>query len=265
MRLLYHLGGADFGLTEPLAHTNRPLYAIISHTWGLDSEEVTFQDIVNGTGKDKAGYEKLRFCSSQARRDGLIYFWIDTCYINKSNAVELSEAINSMFECYRNAIRCYVYLSDVPGTHGDWKLAFRASRWFTRGWTLQELLAPASVRFFALDHTLLGEKTYLQKDLSEITGIAISAFCGTKPLAQFDVEERFMWAKDRQTSREEDWAYCLLGIFGVFIPLIYGEGKRNAVRRLRKEINDILEDVITPTYQQSKPLLLSTLSSLTPF
>jgi hypothetical protein len=121
-------------------------YAILSHTWGADNAEVTFRDLMDGTGKSKAGYEKIRFCGEQARRDGVQYFWVDTCCIDKWNNTELAEAINSMFHWYRNADKCYVYLSDVlrPAFDTDdksyplpWESTFRKSRWFTRGWTLQ--------------------------------------------------------------------------------------------------------------------------------
>jgi hypothetical protein len=226
-----------------------PSYAILSHIWRPNfEEEVTFKDLVDGTGKDKPGYDKIRFCANQVERDGLRYFWVDTCCIDQSNNNELSEAINSMFRWYRAAIRCYVYLSDLSTTdlpqNDDeselpWEPAFRASRWFTRGWTLQELLAPESVEFFTREGKRLGDKRSLEKQIHEVTQIAIPALRGM-PLSQFEVNERFKWAETRQTTREEDWAYCLLGIFNVFMPLIYGEGRKNAIRRLRKEINDAL-------------------------
>lgn len=149
-----------------------------------------------------------------------------------------------MFRWYRDAARCYVYLSNISITdHGQnrdqllWEPAFRESRWFSRGWTLQELLAPVSVEFYTREHQRLGDKRSLEKQIHEITGISIPALRGT-PLSQFEVDERMGWAKMRQTTREEDWAYCLLGIFGVFMPLIYGEGRENAIRRLRKEIEE---------------------------
>jgi hypothetical protein len=153
-----------------------------------------------------------------------------------------------MFRWYRDAARCYVYLSDLLASDYDkdsqrcelaWDSAFRASRWFTRGWTLQELLAPALVEFLK-DCRRLGDKRSLERQVHEITGIAIPALQGTA-ISQFDVEEKFKWAERRQTTREEDWAYCLLGIFGVFMPLLYGEGKTNAVRRLRKEISNAID------------------------
>ncbi|KAI0434035.1 WD40-repeat-containing domain protein [Xylaria sp. FL1042] len=260
MRLLERGCDGEFGLTKDLVGDKVPRYAILSHTWGPDTDEVTFEDLACRAGKNKPGYHKIRFCADQAQSDGLLYFWIDTCCINKANNAELAEAINSMFRWYRDAARCYVYLSDVLTTtyeqsgrpsNPPWQSAFRASRWFTRGWTLQELLAPKSVQFFARDGTLLGDKTSLLQLIHEITGVAVPALRG-EPLVRFDVEERFKWAKRRQTTREEDWAYSLLGIFDIFIPPIYGEGKANAVRRLRKEISDALYREDTPGHQQEQ-------------
>ena len=221
-----------------------PPYAILSHTWGSDSEEVTFKDIADRTGSDKAGYQKLRFCENQAKAHGLRHFWVDTCCIDKSNEKELTTAINSMFRWYQNAARCYVYLSDVSVRtqdglvpHIEWESSFRISRWFTRGWTLQELLAPKIVEFYSRDHVLLGDRTSLERQIHEITEIAIEALRG-RHLQDFNVQERFKWCEKRQTTKGEDMAYCLLGIFDVFMPLIYAEGQTNAMRRLRREIKD---------------------------
>ncbi|KAK6605156.1 Vegetative incompatibility protein HET-E-1-like protein 15 [Botrytis cinerea] len=200
---------------------SNPPYAILSHTWGPNDEEVTFEDIVNGTGKVKPGYEKIRFCGEQAKQDGLLYFWIDTCCINKSNNAELSRSINSMFRWYRNAARCYVYLSDVSGysVSGNhkciprlWESDFRKSKWFTRGWTLQELLAPVSIEFFSRERGRLGDKSSLITQISEITNIPRTALEGY-PLSQFSVEERLQWIQHRQTTLEEDKAYSLLDEF----------------------------------------------------
>ena len=158
MRLLLHSNTGEFSLTTDLVGDDTiPPYAILSHTW-KEGEEATFKDLMDGTGKSKTGYDKIRFCGQQAKRDGLQHFWVDTCCIDKSNHVELQEAINSMFRWYQKAAKCYVYLSDVSITKRrandecfeyTWEPAFRESRWFTRGWTLQELLAPRSVEFFS--------------------------------------------------------------------------------------------------------------------
>ena len=211
----------------------------------MGNEEVTFKDIIKGTGKSKAGYTKIRFCGKQAAKNGLPYFWVDTCCINKSSSAELTEAINSMFRLYQDAAKCYVYLSDVSdsGSVGKdhssrrWKPTFRKSRWFTRGWTLQELIAPASVEFFSKEETRLGDKQSLEQTLHEITGITIQAL-RERPLSYFSVNERMSWAAKRQTKREEDAAYSLLGIFNIHMPLIYGEGRQKALDRLHKEIKD---------------------------
>ncbi len=149
---------------------NIPRYAILSHTWG--PEEVAVEEMVNGTGPNKRGYDKIRFCGEQASRDGLSYFWVDTCCIDKSSIAELSRAINSMFYWYRNAARCYVYLGDVSVSAGSppWESSFRNSRWFTRGWTLQELLAPALVEFFSNEGKPLGNKSSLEQHIHDASG-----------------------------------------------------------------------------------------------
>ena len=242
MRLLELKDNGEFSLTRDIVNNKRP-YAILSHTWGDDDEEVNFKDMTEGFGKTKAGYKKILFCGEQAARDGLQYCWVDTCCIDKSNNTEFSEAINSMFRWYRNAAKCYVYLSDVLTNDHDqvdpslqsWQLAFRESRWFTRGWTLQELIAPPSVEFFGSNGKRLGNKKSLERQLHEITGIAVLALQGTA-LSAFSVDERMSWAENRETKREEDKAYSLLGIFDIYMPLIYGEGAKNAFSRLREEL-----------------------------
>jgi hypothetical protein len=241
MRLLQVDENGEFSVTDDLIN-NIPPYAILSHTWGEDHEEVSFKDLTIGPRKTKPGYRKLRFCAQQAAHDGLQYIWADTCCVDKSNNTELSEAIHSMFRWYRNAAKCYVYLSDVSMNDHDqikqslWELAFQRSRWFTRGWTLQELIAPGSVEFFCSKGKRLGDKKSLEPLLHKITGIAVQALQGTS-LLEFSVEERMSWAENRRTKREEDKAYSLLGIFDIHMPLIYGEGGTNAFRRLREEID----------------------------
>ncbi|TVY37028.1 Vegetative incompatibility protein HET-E-1 [Lachnellula subtilissima] len=249
MRLLEYKNDREFSLID-FGVEIPDSYAILSHTWGADNEEVTFRDLMDGTGKSKAGYDKIRFCGEQARRDGLKYFWVDTCCIDKSNHSELSEAINSMYRWYQNAAKCYVYLSDVSTNDQNqvdpslqsWQSAFRDSRWFTRGWTLQELIAPRSVEFFCSNGKRLGDKKSLERQLHNITGIAALALQGTTPL-MFSVEERMSWAKHRQTQREEDRAYSLLGIFDIQMPLIYGEGAEKAFNRLHRELQQELYEL----------------------
>jgi hypothetical protein len=244
MRLLERDNDGEFSLTKDFGD-DVPRYAILSHTWGADIEEVTFRDMIDDTGKSKAGYDKIRFCGERAIDDGLQYFWIDTCCIDKSNSVELQEAIASMFRWYQQATKCYVYLSDVSTAKQEaseqffeltWESTLRASRWFTRGWTLQELLAPATVRFFSKGWEQLGDKKSLERTIYEITGIPVRALQGS-PLSNFSVTERLLWAAKRETTREEDKAYSLLGIFNIQIPVLYGEGRENAFKRLREEID----------------------------
>jgi hypothetical protein len=144
-----------------------------------------------------------------------------------------------MYRWYGAADKCYVYLSDVSVDfqhRSSWDEAFRLSRWFQRGWTLQELLAPSSVQFFSQNEQSLGDKATLEAQISQITGITPQAL-QRKRMFEFTVEERMSWVADRQTAKDEDKVYSLLGIFEVHMPLIYGEGQRNAFRRLREEID----------------------------
>ena len=241
MRLLKRKSDDDFELVT-FDTDDLPSYAILSHTW--DDGEVTYDELVAGTGKNKAGYVKIRFCEERAAEDGLQYFWVDTCCINKSIRQELDTAINSMFRWYHRAKKCYVYLSDVqiPEEVMDvqsfritWEDAFRRSRWFTRGWTLQELLAPPMVEFFSKGSKRLGSKISLELEIHEITKVPIGALRG-QHLSEFSVPERMSWAANRKTTYKEDRVYCLLGIFSVFLPLIYGEGEEYAAQRLKEEI-----------------------------
>jgi hypothetical protein len=240
MRLLERTENGELSLTKDLID-NIPPYAILSHTWGGDDDEVVFEDFVKGSvlsssAHSKAGYRKIQFCGEQASRDGLQHFWVDTCCINKPNNTELSEAIISMFRWYRNAAKCYVYLGDVSTNSRRWKPEFRKSRWFTRGWTLQELIAPSIVEFFSKEGELLCSKKSLEQQLHEITGVAIQALQGNS-LSVFSVQERLSWAEFRETKREEDKAYSLLGMFNVQIGPLYGEGVESAFRRLREAID----------------------------
>ncbi|KAH5983399.1 hypothetical protein HBI84_247440 [Parastagonospora nodorum] len=251
MRLLHFDQSGRLCLTKDLSEDELSSYpyAILSHTWGTDDEEMTFTDLTQGTRHTEVKYEKLRFCGKQAAHDGLHYFWVDTCCIDKSSSAELSKAITSMFRWYGGAVKCYVYLTDVSTrsiestyeSAPSWEPAFRSSRWFKRGWTLQELLAPRSVEFFDSEGTRLGDKKSLEQMLHDITKIPPRALCND-PLEEFSVEERMSWAQDRETKHSEDKAYSLLGVFDVSMPLIYGEGEDKALDRLQREIQR--EDII---------------------
>jgi hypothetical protein len=244
MRLLKYEGDGQLTMMS-FAGNAVPPYAILSHTWGADTEEVTFADLREGGGKDKPGYKKISFCGQQAQQDSLQYFWVDTCCINKSDKAELSLAIRSMFGWYRNATKCYAYLPDVSVGKGTlssmlseftWEPAFRLSRWFTRGWTLQELLAPRIVEFFSEDWENLGNKGSLKLLIHTMTSISLEALDGA-PLSKFSVNERLRWKEGRVTTREEDGAYSLQGILDVELAPVYGEGAAGAFRRLMDEID----------------------------
>jgi len=201
-----------------------PPYAILSHRWGSDEEEVTFQDWRNDHAKISArtGYVKiLRACEEAKSRD-LEYLWVDTNCIDKSSSAELSEAINSMYYYYEQAEICLAYLQDVddatPPTNPDSPdfntSQFCQSAWFTRGWTLQELLAPQSLVFFTSSWVHIGEKSLLKRAISKITGIPERHVSG-RNLHEAPISCRMSWVSNRVTTRLEDIAYCMLGIFGV--------------------------------------------------
>lgn len=272
-----------------------PPYAILSHTWGAD--EVLYSHICEA-GYKPGSSAKVDGCCTQAARDGLDYVWIDTCCIDKSSSAALSEAINSMFAWYRDSVVCYAFLADVPddgnGTGGGGHeggrargksgsddnganddtssddgfkgygpdSAFAKSRWFTRGWTLQELLAPDNVVFFSASWSVIGSKIRPDpaitgrllpnpstgqmareiRALPTITGIPGDCFNVSWPdFRTASVAQKMSWAAGRKTTRREDRAYSLLGIFGVNMPMLYGEGD-NAFVRLQEEILRLTDD-----------------------
>jgi Heterokaryon incompatibility protein (HET) len=232
MRLL-HAGSIQL---ESFEGDAIPPYAILSHTWGND--EVSFHDIQDAAiATSKAGYEKIKLVCADAIKRGLKYAWVDTCCIDKSSSAELSEAINSMFRWYRKAEYCYAYLADVLASIDVDSIgsSFATSRWFTRGWTLQELLAPKFLDFYSSEGQQLGSKHSLRHQVSRITGIEEEYLNGTRPLSRASISKRMSWASRRQTTRREDLAYCLLGIFDINMPLLYGEGEK-AFIRLQEEI-----------------------------
>lgn len=235
MRLLktkINTSGSNALEIQEFDDTNTPKYAILSHRWGKD--ELTLQDVEGGI-TTKIGFKKVQRCCAVAKRDGFDYIWVDTCCIDKTSSAELSEAINSMYLWYFKAHRCYAYLADVPSK------TFEESEWFARGWTLQELLAPADLVFLDANCDVLGTKESLQKIISNCTGIPAGILSGDEDLETCSVAQRMSWAAKRSTKRVEDLAYCLLGIFGINMPLLYGEGER-AFLRLQEEIIRVSDD-----------------------
>ncbi|KAK9426700.1 putative Heterokaryon incompatibility domain-containing protein [Seiridium unicorne] len=224
--------------------------------------------------KNKAGYHKVMQACEQAKRDGIRWLWCDTMCINKESSAELSEAINSMFEFsnwYSDAKTCYAYLidvqfpdrnshlgvftsrSNVPGwfPHAighkqdslvrELKSSFLGSRWWTRGWTLQELLAPNDVVFFAVDWTPLGCKTDVAPWISTSTNIHQSVLEDRSIMRNFSIAQRMSWVSRRRTTMVEDMAYCLLGIFDINMPMLYGQGEK-AFQKLQEEIIKVSDD-----------------------
>ncbi|KAI0645328.1 heterokaryon incompatibility protein-domain-containing protein, partial [Trametes meyenii] len=219
-----------------------PPYAILSHVWG--AHEQTFANTPRAKSRGKKrdlrlrrSSKKIRGACATAALHGYKWLWADTSCIDTSNSAELSEAINSMFELYRDASMCYAYLEDVPPGEDPYRpqSAFRRSRWFKRVWTLQELIAPASVIFLASDWQTIGAKRQLGGLIESITGIDRLVLTHRRPLEDVSIACRMSWAATREARREEDRAYSLMGIFGVCMPTIYGE-KARAFLRLQEEI-----------------------------
>ncbi|KAF5371729.1 hypothetical protein D9758_003400 [Tetrapyrgos nigripes] len=216
-----------------------PAYAILSHRWFRD-QEVQYEDFLElqPETRKKLGYRRIRGACKQAFLDGHNYIWIDTCCINQNNADEVSRNINSMYFYYHNSTVCYAYLVDVytpkykheSSQAGLWS----HSKWFTRGWSLQELLAPRKVVFFNADWELIGDKAQLKYSISRLTGIPRSVLDGSSPIEDVNIEERMTWCAGRQTTKPPDLAYCLLGILGVFMVPDYTEDARTAFQRLQR-------------------------------
>ncbi|KAJ9613565.1 hypothetical protein H2200_003507 [Cladophialophora chaetospira] len=211
-----------------------PKYAILSHRW--ESEEVLYDDMRTGTATRLKGYAKLENACRQASRDGCQFIWIDTCCINKDSSAELSEAINSMYSWYYNSEKCYAYLSDVQthATKNILGISFERSVWFERCWTLQELIAPEHIDFFESSWRHIGTRSSLLDRICKITGIHQNALLERRP-HDFSIAQRMSWASKRKSTRKEDVAYSLLGIFEVNMPMLYGEGTK-AFTRLQEEI-----------------------------
>ncbi|KAI0198857.1 heterokaryon incompatibility protein-domain-containing protein [Astrocystis sublimbata] len=241
----------------------RVKYAILSHTWE-EGEEVQFYEFKHHTATEKRGWAKIRNLCRLALADGYQFAWCDTCCIDKTSSAELTEAINSMFPWYAAADICYVYLADYDSSNRSGNMG--DSRWFKRGWTLQELIAPAEVRFYDSSWSTMGTKVNMSKEIAEITGIEENVLSASKDrdlddvLGQLSIAKRMAWAAKRETTRTEDAAYCLLGIFGVNLPLLYGEGDR-AFMRLQEEIVKTSNDLSLFAWTSSENALLGSRDS----
>lgn len=224
-----------------------PTYGILSHTW-VENEEVSYQEMSNlsPSVKARSGYQKIINCADTIKELGYDYVWIDTCCIDKSSSAELSESINSMYKWYNDSKVCLVYMVDV---HRDASLDARAvekakhleryphiqtSRWFTRGWTLQELIAPTNVIFYDSGWHFIANIQDIAKEMEQFTGIPVPVLL-YGITESYCVAEKMKWASKRRTTRREDMAYCLLGLFDINMPLLYGE-RDKAFERLQKEI-----------------------------
>jgi len=224
-------------LAGPFLTAELPPYAILSHTWGPD--ELCYQDMSNMTQHmHKRGFLKMqRFCQ-RALQDGYLYGWVDTVCIDKTSSAELSEAINSMYRWYQKSAMCYVVLEDLFTYQASTTLAdLQKCKWFTRAWTLQELIAPRAVVFVNFDWVEVGRKLEVRfcRKIINITRIDGDTLTGLSP-KRLSIATRMSWASERQSTRPEDLAYCLLGLFGIAIPLLYGEGGTKAFIRLQEEI-----------------------------
>ncbi|KAI1823046.1 heterokaryon incompatibility protein-domain-containing protein [Xylaria intraflava] len=219
---------------DTFSSTKHLNYAILSHTWGKD--EVLFEDIRHGSRaswRHKTGCSKVLAAADLAREMRYNHLWIDSCCIDKSSSAELSEAINSMYEWYQQSAICFTYLQDVKKE--SFNKDFPRCRWFERGWTLQELIAPKFLQFYDANWTYLGSRRDLAGDIEKITQISRPILLKDMALWEVSVSCRMAWAAGRITTRKEDGAYSLMGIFDVNMPLLYGEGDK-AFHRLQEEI-----------------------------
>jgi len=231
---------------EEFYEPNLPDYVIVSHTWA--SEEVNHQEFLCASQdafiQNRAGYHKIKWSCRVAKESGHAYLWIDTCCIDKTSAVELSEAINSMFRWYRGSAICYAYLADVNESdmQQNPKDALKRCRWVSRGWCLQELIAPANIMFYDKQWKPIGTKQQFAEELSQATNVDVQVLHDSSCLNAIMVARRMSWAANRETARLEDMAYCLMGIFDVNMPMLYGEGSK-AFSRLQQQIFGATHDL----------------------
>ncbi|KAK5954665.1 hypothetical protein OHC33_004389 [Knufia fluminis] len=219
------------------------------------TEMATTQD------SSKRGWQKITQTCRLAEEIGIDWVWVDTCCIDKSSSAELTEAINSMYQWYRGAKVCYVYLTDLEATESlETAHSIATCRWWRRGWTLQELIAPTRLEFYGSDWNYLASRQDCLEVITERTGIPANILDGSAPLNSVCIAARMSWAAGRDTTRIEDEAYSLLGIFEVNMPLIYGEGT-NAFRRLQEEIVKRNSDSTIFAFHRSNALFATSASS----
>jgi hypothetical protein len=217
-------------------------YVMLSHRWGENEPLLhDIQDKVVYKLKGAGGLTKLQSFCKLVRHLGYHWAWVDTCCIDQSNNVELQKSLNSTFVWYRFSALTVVYLSDVPSSSKSGALA--KSAWNTRGWTVPEFLAPKVIRFYQQDWTLYlddhspnhKESMEIMLELEDATGIDAHALVAFQP-GMRDAREKLQWASSRVTTVPEDIAYSLFGIFGIQLPILYGENAQNALGRLLQEI-----------------------------
>ncbi|KAL8685106.1 MAG: hypothetical protein Q9218_007974, partial [Villophora microphyllina] len=222
-------------------------YVIISHAW--QQKEVVFEDMpyfarlaASPSWSKSRSANKIKGACQAVRRmwkGEITHLWLDNICIDKKNLTELSMSINSMYHWYEGAAACFVYLEDFPSVAVP---EFTKSRWFTRGWTLQELVAPRKVVFFDKDWNVIGDKVSLRASLTGRTKISNDFLLHKQNIGHASISQRMSWFSGRETTVPEDTAYCLLGLFGVNMPLLYGEGRARAFRRLQEEIMRYSDD-----------------------
>ncbi|CAH0054339.1 unnamed protein product [Clonostachys solani] len=215
-----------------------------AHMWSRPaSAEVTFREMREdlASAQSKMCFTKIFNSCVIAKSHDLSWVWIDTCCIDKTSSADLSEAINSMYRYYRDSAECLVYLSDFsyyqPGASRAKKLeAIGQSRWFSRGWTLQELIAPKKRHFYDDNWEVIPGGADLLQTLAQAGNLPVTILEDRNQLPNISIADRMVMASKRTTTRGEDMAYCLFGIFDVNLPILYGEGAKKAFRRLQLEI-----------------------------
>jgi hypothetical protein len=244
-----------------------PPYAILSHTWGARELKLQDLELPGAELETNPGWKKVvNFCrkareSLEMFPEEVRYGWVDSCCIDKSSSAELSEAINSMFRWYRSASACFVLLEDVELSELSGTDTFERCRWFTRGWTLQELLAPPVLYFFDKDWQYMDDKLTLADRISARTSIDVDVIM-TGSWEDMSIAQRMSWASTRTTTRVEDMAYCLMGVFDVNMPTIYGEGEKAFIRLQEEIMKESADESIFAWDASAKDRNLSSIGAL---